>query len=417
MEITAINERIIHDLTTNTTVPLILRDYVKNWPLCQWNLEKWCSIFGDREIPFRCMKKDIITDEPCWERRCKVNNMSFKAFMDNVSTSEGNVSSSGQWMYFDYKYLHQWFSSDTELYKNVSWKTFGYPEKGASDSTIWVGSAGSHTPAHQDTYGVNVVTQLFGKKRWILFPPETGGLKPTRVPYEESSVYSELNFFCPTNIEDFKSLTGGRMVELNAGDALLVPRGWWHYVQNMDPINISLNMWLPHETDSSSQVSEALIKILVSQIVKNLPQDTVKLIINPNEDDILDTPLAVLFLQLETVANTYIDNRRKLRRAKRQRTYEEPPAPSEAPEYDLKALLDNKENNIETVPFISGHEIVELISKNINDFISDDETLSDGDLDGATTSLCLTKALIDAFCENNAIDIVKQNLFMRLESL
>lgn len=36
------------------------------------------------------------------------------------------------------------------------------------------------------------------------------------------------------------------MVELSAGDALVVPRGWWHYVQNLDPINIALNTWLPH---------------------------------------------------------------------------------------------------------------------------------------------------------------------------
>lgn len=41
-------------------------------------------------------------------------------------------------------------------------------------------------------------------------------------------------------------LIGARSVELSAGDALLVPRGWWHYVQNLDPLNIALNMWLPH---------------------------------------------------------------------------------------------------------------------------------------------------------------------------
>lgn len=44
---------------------------------------------------------------------------------------------------------------------------------------------------------------FFFRKNWILFPPETGGLKPTRVPYEESSVYSELNFYCPSNMEAF----------------------------------------------------------------------------------------------------------------------------------------------------------------------------------------------------------------------
>ena len=28
-------------------------------------------------------------------------------------------------------------------------------------------------------------------------------MKPTRVPYEESSVYSELNFYCPSKLDDF----------------------------------------------------------------------------------------------------------------------------------------------------------------------------------------------------------------------
>lgn len=45
---------------------------------------------------------------------------------------------------------------------------------------------------------------LHFRKRWILFPPESGRLKPTRVPYEESSIYSELNFYCPLNTDDFK---------------------------------------------------------------------------------------------------------------------------------------------------------------------------------------------------------------------
>lgn len=47
------------------------------------------------------------------------------------------------------------------------------------------------------------IIYLFCRKRWILFPPEAGGLKPTRVPYEESSVYSELNFYCPNDLDAF----------------------------------------------------------------------------------------------------------------------------------------------------------------------------------------------------------------------
>lgn len=34
------------------------------------------------------------------------------------------------------------------------------------------------------------------RKQWLLFPPEEN-LFPSRIPYEESSVYSKLNFFSP----------------------------------------------------------------------------------------------------------------------------------------------------------------------------------------------------------------------------
>lgn len=46
---------------------------------------------------------------------------------------------------------------------------------------------------------------LISRKRWLLFPPESGNLQPTRVPYEESSIYSQLNFFTPKDLSYFKS--------------------------------------------------------------------------------------------------------------------------------------------------------------------------------------------------------------------
>lgn len=51
--------------------------------------------------------------------------------------------------------------------QEISWKPFGYPDKSGKDSTLWVGSGGAHTPAHQDTYGTNIVVQLHGK--YVLF--------------------------------------------------------------------------------------------------------------------------------------------------------------------------------------------------------------------------------------------------------
>lgn len=43
------------------------------------------------------------------------------------------------------------------------------------------------------------------RKTWVVFPPkDTEYLKPTRVPYEESSVYSQLNLASPKQISNNK---------------------------------------------------------------------------------------------------------------------------------------------------------------------------------------------------------------------
>lgn len=85
-------------------------------------------------------------------------------------------------------------NKDEKVLAAVDWCKFGYPNRNGSDSTIWIGSEGSFTPCHQDTYGSNLVAQIDGVKRWYLFPPSDAEmLRPTRIPYEESSV------FCTTN--------------------------------------------------------------------------------------------------------------------------------------------------------------------------------------------------------------------------
>lgn len=124
--------------------------------------------------------------------------------------------------------------------------------------------------------------------------------------------------------------------------------------------------------------------------------------------------MSVLFLQLETVANAYLDNRRKLRRAKRQRTCEDEPTPAAIEDYDVKTVLENKANNLEIPPSISSEELVKIIKQNLLEYANRDRPLCDDEIDGSTTALCLTKAVIDSYSQANVIDLVKQNLFARL---
>lgn len=109
-----------------------------------------------------------------------------------------------------------------------------------------------------------------------------------------------------------------------------------------------------------------------------------------------------------------MDKKRKARRLKRQRTYDDSHN-SDVEEVDLKHLLDKHQNNLEVVPAITNNDLIEIIKDNLKEYAGDDRAHDEDEVEGATSSLCLTKAVIDAFSQSNVIDLVKQNLFVKLE--
>ncbi|RZC35173.1 HSPB1-associated protein 1 [Asbolus verrucosus] len=261
-------------LLLNSKEPILFKNKL-DWGLFKWNLEDWERLLGNEELNFRC-GKNLFTKEPQWERGTTDAKATFKQFVSFTKTE------SQEWMYFDYKYLREWFNDIEELKKNINWSFFGFPELSSKDCTIWIGSKGAHTPCHVDTYGCNLVSQVYGRKQWILFPSEEN-LKPTRIPYEESSIYSKLNFFSPT-IEDFEGVGSCRKIILDPGDVLFVPHRWWHYVENLDTA-ISINVWLPLPEDDEERLKEALVQLFVAQVINNVDEETKKVVLNPNSEE------------------------------------------------------------------------------------------------------------------------------------
>ena len=102
-------------------------------------------------------------------------------------------------LYIDYKHMRELFTdNENDVLKEIDWEIFGYHGKNGEDSTLWIGSDDAFTPLHKDTYGCNLVAQLFGKKKWKMFhPKDTEKLYPVRIPYEESSVFSAINIDNP----------------------------------------------------------------------------------------------------------------------------------------------------------------------------------------------------------------------------
>jgi HSPB1-associated protein 1 len=150
------------------------------------------------------------------------------------------------------------FADQPDVLRMVDWRTLGIDKDGIR-STFWFGSAGAHTACHYDTYGTNLVAQLFGEKRWRLFPPSSQGMYPTRVPYEESSVFSSVWIPQPdTAKHPLYRADDGVEVTLQPGDVLFVPRHWWHFVECLTDA-ITVNLWMPHPDDERERVSEAMV--------------------------------------------------------------------------------------------------------------------------------------------------------------
>lgn len=267
----------IKNVIESSRVPIIFNNMLDDWEPFKWNLDKWNSIFEHQSL--KCRKGRITcSEEPLWESKCLHESHSFS---DIINMSK-DIENSGNWLYFDYKHIGE--TVDENIFKSISWKKFGYENLGPKDSTLWIGSIGAHTPCHQDLYGINLVAQVHGKKRWILMPPEMGKyLKPSRVPYEESSCYSKINFSCPDNIHKIDNACRCVSVILSPGDVLIVPHKWWHYVENLTTA-VSINTWIQTpKYDNMARLRESVVRFIVSSICSGVSKNIQLSLLNPNE--------------------------------------------------------------------------------------------------------------------------------------
>lgn len=285
------NPERIRRLIQRSQKPLVFHGLADSWPMLKYSLSDWNHLFSDKVIDCRVGKRNSDQDPPQWEGQCGEVECTYSQLVSwstNSNETDQPPSLNGlqpgkHFLYYGYKYMKDIFSA--EVCRMIDWKPFGHPERSGTESTFWLGTAGAHTPCHYDTYGCNLVAQLSGLKRWILYPPEDGDLlEPTRVPYEESSVYSRINFE-KWNGETVPHIEGTHphVVDLRPGDVLFVPRHWWHHVRNQE-LSISVNTWLEmSDEDGEARFHESLVKFLIGHTSRNLPPDVVSELLNPNE--------------------------------------------------------------------------------------------------------------------------------------
>ncbi|GIY12682.1 HSPB1-associated protein 1 [Caerostris darwini] len=282
-------------LTNILKSPVVFKNQIKSWSI-PWTTNELTEQYGHILLDFRIVPKSY--KGISWEYQqnfVKATIFDFTSWQSEENKILDSANSFKKyekdqyWAYSSYNYMNMIFSETSDILQNVSWSVFGFPEIKGKESTFWLGAEGANTPCHYDSYGCNLVAQISGKKKWVLFPPsDSAFLYPTRIPYEESSVFSSVNILNPDlSLHPLFKKSHPHVVVLEPGDVLFVPKKWWHFVLNLDSVTVSINTWIKLDSDSESRLEESVARALMSSLIPlYAPEEEVWL--NPKEE--LDSP-------------------------------------------------------------------------------------------------------------------------------
>jgi hypothetical protein len=117
----------------------------------------------------------------------------------------------------------------------------------------------------------NLACVIAGRRRFVLFPPEQVAnlyIGPIDNPPPLSIVDLEAPDFL--RFPRFaQALATAQSAELGPGDALFIPRHWWHHVTSRDPYNAMVNYWWGSHAQGLDNPYDCFLAALLA--LKDLP--------------------------------------------------------------------------------------------------------------------------------------------------
>lgn len=253
----------------HVAAPVVITGALTSWPATHWTPSFLAAEFGGARVRARFHTAQANAVEPETEGlELELTLREFCAWLDSGACSTVPALAGlphGCSGYVSYHRVPDVFGLNPRVLGAFCWRALGLDVE-AEAGTFWLGSCGAHTPLHQDAYGANCVAQLYGTKRWVLFPPSASpALRPTRVPYEESSVFS-----AATQAEQLAA-PGRLELDLCAGELLVVPKHWWHSVVTVSQSSVSVNQWLALPDDRTDRAREALVRLVACALLPLAP--------------------------------------------------------------------------------------------------------------------------------------------------
>lgn len=112
--------------------------------------------------------------------------------------------------------------------------------------SLWIGNQ-SRVAAHADL-PQNLAVVVAGRRRFTLFPPEQ--LANLYIgPLDASPAGRAISMvdFAKPDLTQFpkfaQAMAHAQVIELEPGDALIIPSMWWHHVEALSGLNVLMNFW------------------------------------------------------------------------------------------------------------------------------------------------------------------------------
>jgi hypothetical protein len=111
---------------------------------------------------------------------------------------------------------------------------------------MWLGNAVTAATHYDNLDGINCI--VAGRKRFTFFPPDqfpnlyigpldlAPGGQPTSLVKVASPDLERYPRFA-------EALAAAETVDVEPGDAVFIPAFWWHNVESLEPLNVSINYW------------------------------------------------------------------------------------------------------------------------------------------------------------------------------
>ena len=232
--------------------PVVIERYIEDWPAySKWNFEYIKEIAGEKIVP-------LYDDRPV-DHKEGFNQphatMKMKDYIDLLLKEPTKYRI----------FLWNVMKEVPELQKDFNFPDFGIPiMKGLP--MLFFGGTDSHTFMHYDIDLANIFHFHFaGKKECILFP-QSENKYLYKIPH--SLITHESIDFSRPDYEKWPALkfAVGYKTQLNHGEVLYMPEGYWHYMKYITP---GFSMSLRSVARNPLHLSKALYNVLIMRHLDN----------------------------------------------------------------------------------------------------------------------------------------------------